>query len=234
MNNEEIIQKAEELFSSEGFTFAQLVRAIGKKKSSLLDMSETDFIQYSTLFQQIACKDELSRKDGKLLEQLSASLLFNGTNQLFECIRNARTSTNEIDILVRWSDAARMADLPSAFPIFKDSFLCECKHYDKKVDVTYVGKFANLLQVSNKALGILFTIHGVTARSSWSDAVGLIKKIALRQKIYIITFDLEDYRTIYKRQENFFSLASKKYEALSTDINYEKYLSCHELEEHFS
>lgn len=49
-----------------------------------------------------------------------------------------QNSTNEIDLLIRWTESARFSGISGAFPCFNESFLCECKNYKGKVGVTYV------------------------------------------------------------------------------------------------
>ena len=39
-----------------------------------------------------------------------------------------------------------------------DTFLGECKNYDKAVSVTYIGKFCSLLLTTNIKIGIYFRI----------------------------------------------------------------------------
>lgn len=75
--------------------------------------------------------------------------------------------------------------------------------------------------------------YGVTGRSKWSDAEGLIKKFALREKRYIITLNRDDLQMIYDRKMHLFSLLNEKYLALKNDISFEKLIYPHELESEF-
>lgn len=72
---------------------------------------------------------------------------------------------------------------------------------------------------------------GITARSAWSDSKGLIKKIALKEDIYIIIIDKYDLEKIYKQESNIFSLLHDKYIGLKNEIDYSKYIQTHEAEE---
>lgn len=176
------------------------------------------------------CKDK--QKKGKLLEDLTKELFINQCENLFTCIKNCRTSTNEIDLLIEWSENARNLLINLVYKFFGDSFICECKNYNKAVNVTYVGKFCSLLSISNVNLGIMISWNGVTGRSKWSDAKGLIKKIGLKENIYIIVIDKNDILELCEKKKNLFTLVKDKYNALKYDIEYSKYIKLHEAEEH--
>lgn len=74
-------------------------------------------------------------------------------------------------------------------------------------------------------------MEGVTARSKWSDSVGLIKKVALKEDKYVIVLDKNDFCRIYKKEANIFSIINDKYWALKNEIDYEKYILKHDAEE---
>ena len=75
---------------------------------------------------------------------------------------------------------------------------------------------------------------GVTGRSKWSDSKGLIKKIALREKRYIVVLDKYDLKKICEKENNIFSLIYDKYTALKNEIDYDKYILKHEVEDNWS
>lgn len=124
-----------------------------------------------------------------------------------------------------------MAGINNAFSCLGDIFLCECKNYEGKVDVTYVGKFCYLLRTCNSTVGIMIVWEGITARGAWSDAKGLIKKNVLKDEKYIIVIDKEDLKRIYERKTNIFSIIYNKYIALKNEIDYDKYIVKHEAED---
>ena len=68
---------------------------------------------------------------------------------------------------------------------------------------------------------------GVTGRNKWTDAKGLIKKIALRENRYIIVLDRADLKEISEKKKSVFSLAYDKYTALKNEIDYNKYIEKH-------
>lgn len=140
------------------------------------------------------------------------------------CVRkNCRTSTNEVDILVDWSEKSRLFGLNSAYPCFGDLVLCECKNYNKSVGVTYIGKFASLLSVTKAKIGIMVSWEGITGKK-WEYGCGLIKKLALAEKREIIVIDKNDLREIRNGNSNLLNIVHKKHLALITDIDYQKYI----------
>lgn len=228
---EKRFRETEQFIQQSGYTLADLLKASSRYKSTLLMMSDEDIAKYKELYDFID-NGGLSRGDkGKKLEELSTLLFKNSVENLFDVYNNCRTSTNEIDLLIRWTETARMSGMNGAFPCFGESFLCECKNYDGAVSVTYVGKFSSLMTVTNTDFGVMISWDGVTGRSKWNDSLGLIKKIALSEKRYIVVLDKHDLRKIYNKQESVFSLVYDKYTALKNEIDYSKYIQKHEAED---
>lgn len=229
--NEAIFDRIEGLLSDNGLTVSQWLAHIGKKNSPLLNMCDTVHQEFCQLYDQIETGVDKKVK-GQKLEEL-AKLLFEN-NGLFDCRKNYRTSTNEIDLLLSWSQKARSAGVSNAFPCFGEVFLCECKNYEKKISVTYVGKFYSLMSVTQIRFGVMFSWEGITGRNEWMDSRGLVKKIALRDKVHIITIDKDDLKLIYEKKQNICSLLLGKLEALDCDINFQQYISDHEAKTVFS
>lgn len=169
---------------------------------------------------------------GKLLEKMAGLLFFDG-NALFNKAINCRTVTNEIDILVNWNKIALQLGLNKAYTYMGDSFLCECKNYSNPVDVTYIGKFYSLMKTCNVKFGILFSRDGMSGTNIWINGKGLARKIALRENIYIIDISFKDFERIYKRETNILGIIDDKFISMKNDIEYENYLSTHEMEEQF-
>lgn len=111
--------------------------------------------------------------------------------------------------------------------------LCECKNYSKNLGVTYVGKFAYLLRLSDFKIGIIFTLKGLTGQSKWRDSKGLIRKIALKEGLYILDFTIEDYKRIKENGAIFLDMVESKYFALKNDIEYDSFIIKHEAEEQY-
>lgn len=232
MKDENTIVKDTELFLDErGMNLSQLVITLGKHNSTVLQLDDEHHQAYCKIYTKIEKKNYKDKDKGKLLEELTYILFHNGYPGLLECRRNCRTSTNEIDLLINWTEEARMAGINNAFSCLGDIFLCECKNYEGKVDVTYVGKFCYLLRVCNSTVGIMIAWEGITARGSWSDAKGLIKKNVLKDEKYIIVIDKQDLKRIYERKTNIFSIIYDKYISLKNEIDYDKYIVKHEAED---
>jgi hypothetical protein len=224
-----IVQNIENLLADHGMTVAQVINHLGRKNSTVLNLSEEKQKEFCSIYDQID-RDLLNKREkGRKLEQLVAILF--GEESLFDCRQNYRTSTNEIDLLLSWSKKAREAGVANAFPCFGESFICECKNYESKMKVTYVGKFYSLLAVTKMKFGLIVAWEGITGRSEWADSKGLIKKIALKDDIFIVSLDKHDLKQIYNQSKNVYSILMDKFDALKSDISYEKFVFPHEAEE---
>lgn len=232
-NELEIEKKSEEFLKDIGMTLSEWLLTMGKYNSHILQLDDASYKKFAELYEKMINKDFKQCDKGKLLEDLSALLLYQGYQDIFECRRNLRTSSNEIDLHLCWTEAARMAGIDRAFSFLGESFLCECKNYKKSVDVTYVGKFFSLLHVARCKIGIMIAWNGIAGRSKWSDASGLIRKIALRDNTYIIPIEKNDFKAIYEKKSNIFSIIRDKYIALQNEIDYSVYVQSHELEATF-
>ena len=231
MNSEEKqLKNAERLLEQAGYTVPQLIQAFGKYNSKMLMLGDADYSKFAMTYEQLKQSDLDKTEKGKRLEELATILFEKSVTNIFDVYRNCRTSTNEIDILLRWSEHARMSAINTAFPCFGESFLCECKNYNGKVDVTYVVKFCSLMLVTGTNLGIMVSWDGVTGRGSWSDSKGLIKKIALKENKYIVVIDKNDLCRIYNKEASIFSMIYDKYLALQTEVDYSKYILKHDAE----
>lgn len=228
---EKRFRDAENLLNQSGYTLAEFLRDSSRYKSTLLMLPDDELRAYQKLYADIATGGLSKGEKGKKLEELSTILFQKSAGSLLDVYRNCRTSTNEIDLLIRWTERARLSGVQAAFPCFGDSFLCECKNYDGPVNVTYVGKFSSLMSAANTNFGIMILWEGITGRNKWSDSQGLIKKIALREKRYIIVLDKDDLEKIYKKEESVFSVIYDKYIALKNEIDYRQYIDRHEAED---
>ena len=223
-----IVQDIENLLADHGMTVAQFINQLGRKNSTVLNLPEEKQKEFCSLYDQIDSNLLNKNEKGKKLEQLVAILF--GEDSLFDCRQNYRTSTNEIDLLLSWSKKAREAGVANAFPCFGESFICECKNYESKLKVTYVGKFYSLLAVTKMKFGLVVAWEGITGRSEWDASKGLIKKIALGDNTFIVSLDKHDLKQIYNKSQNVYSILMDKFDALKSDISYEKFISPHEAE----
>lgn len=228
---EKQFRDVEQLLHQSGYTLTELMLASSRYNSSLLMVSDEDNEKCKVLYSEIQ-KGGLSRgQKGQKLEELTSILFEKSVENLFDVYRNCRTSTNEIDLLIRWTENARLSGINNAFPCFGELFLVECKNYDGPVKVTFVGKFCSLMSVTNTTFGIMVSWDGVSGRTKWNDSKGLIKKIALHENKYIIVIDKNDLKQICDRKKNLFSLIYDKYMALKEEIDYETYIDKHEAED---
>ena len=211
---EKRFRDAENLLNQSGYTLAEFLRDSSRYKSTLLMLPDDELRAYQKLYADIATGGLSKGEKGKKLEELSTILFQKSAGSLLDVYRNCRLS-----------------GVQAAFPCFGDSFLCECKNYDGPVNVTYVGKFSSLMSAANTNFGIMISWEGITGRNKWSDSQGLIKKIALREKRYIIVLDKDDLEKIYKKEESVFSVIYDKYIALKNEIDYRQYIDRHEAED---
>lgn len=231
MNQEEKFNNAAQLLEQAGYTLSDLMRDASKYNSNLLQMKDDDLAECKRLYSEID-KGRLSKDEkGKKLEELSTLLFEKSVANLLRVYKNCRTSTNEIDLLVKWTDQANLSGINQSFQFLGDSFLCECKNYVGAVNVTYVGKFCSLMLVTDTDFGVMISWDGITGRGKWSDSKGLIKKFALSTKKYIIVLEKTDIKQICEKKKNLFSLMHDKYIALKDDIDYQKYIAAHDAEQ---
>lgn len=230
----EKLNEIEDLLTSAGYTLSDMVKLFGQHNSKMLMLDSLNYTKFAELYEKLEKGRLTKREKGKLLEDITALLFEKSVANFFEVFRNCRTSTNEIDLLIRWTDNARLSNIHTSFPCFGESFLCECKNYNEKVTVTYVGKFCSLLLVTGSNLGVMVSWKGVTSRGSWSDSAGLIKKIALKEDKYIIVIDKNDLKRIYNKEASIFSIIYEKYIALKNEVDYGKYILKHEAEQYLT
>ncbi len=202
----------------------------------ICEMSPKKKQEYANLlnyFEETHQNKNTSKADkGKSLEDIVTFLLQN-TGDLFRVDRNLRTSTNEIDQLLTLSPKGKILCQYGLIDRKLEHFLSECKNYNTRVGVTYVGKFCSLLITSQTLLGILFSYHGITG-SGWNDGAGLIKKFYLHkeqqnERYCILDFNIKDFKKIAKG-ENILQLMSEKLLSLQLDTDYSTYLSKHPAE----
>lgn len=198
---------------------------------SFLSMSADTKSKFDEYFDGLLKKYRTAKEKGNILENLASCLMFSEKN-VFSLMRNARTSSNEIDLLVTLSDRGKVV-VPKLYSFLGEKFLCECKNYNRTLGVTYVGKFYSLLKASDSKVGILFTIKGVTGKGDWKDSKAFIHKVALKEDISILVFELNDYKRIKEDNILFLDLVEEKYQSLMNDISYDQYIAAHDLEEKF-
>lgn len=162
------------------------------------------------------------------LEKISFFLLKNAS--IFDVYGNVRTSTNELDQLVRINEKGKLLKSRGLIDSRLEHFIGECKNYKSKVSVTYVGKLCSLLITTQNKIGILFSYKGISG-VNWDNAVGLIKKFYLskensKERFCIIDFNINDFISI-REGNNILQIISDKITALQNDTNYMRFITPH-------
>lgn len=227
---EELNRIADDM-SNHGLLLSDLLQILTETNSPSLGMSDEAFANFASLYDQLDSGNYSYGEKGKILEDLIAILFDKGYPTLFDIRQNMLTSSNEIDILINWSKSATQSGIQLLDEGMGSYFLVECKNYKNKVGVTYLGKFFSLMCYTHTKLGIFVSWNGITGSDNcWKDAVGLVKKLALGEKKYILVLNKDDLKKIRQKKTNVFTLLEHKYLALKTDISYKKLIKKHELE----
>src|SRR5699024_11806213 len=98
--------------------------------------------------------------------------------------------------------------------------------HNKKIDVTWIGKFINLTKLGDFNFGIMFSFHGLTGKDTWNYASGLTKKFYLKEGLLIIDINYEDLKTI-SLNKNILDIIDEKITNIEHDINLSSYLKTH-------
>ncbi len=211
-------------------------RSIGTELSfkKICEYNDLEKQEYNRLLDDFKKKNSSKcsmKEKGDSLENIASFVLKSGN--IFEVYKNVRTSTNELDQLVKTTVNGSILCSNGILDSRLSNFIGECKNYSKGVSVTYVGKVCSLLQTMNIKICILFSYKGITG-SGWKDASGLVKKFYMskenqNEKYCIIDFNISDFESI-KSGNNFLKIIEDKIMALKIDTDYTTFLSNHEAE----
>lgn len=220
--------------NTRGMTLLELAKEMNeefslKEISKLTDDQMKEYTDRLEYFKRINSSKSSTEEKRASLEDL-VSFLLGVYDNYFHLIPGVRTGTNEIDQVITSKNSIKVMIANNLLDPRFNNFLCECKNYSKKVDVTYVGKFASLLLTTSKQLGILFSYKGVTG-TNWQDASGLIKKFYLckektESRFCILDFNIVDFELV-KDGYPFFQLLHDKMLALEMDTSITKLISKH-------
>ena len=197
------------------------------KELTLRGKKLEEYIKKLNKFKDENGSNSKSSIKGGALEELVV-FLAESTN-FFEVFPNLRTHTNEIDLLLRTKIGAK--ELFRQFLSIDTDILFECKNYNKKVSVTWIGKFHSLLRNQGCKFGVIFSYEGFTG-SDWKDATGLVKKIFLKDDILILDFNINDFEKLISG-DNFLKLLCDKMDSIKHDTihDIDHYFKKHELED---
>lgn len=219
-SDEEKVEFAYDILKEFNITDPLLLKKVLSKKS---EFKTTKFIElYNTFIKMHLKPDEFkgvkTKTKGDVLEEI-VKITTIDTN-VFSLFANITNGTNEYDIIITPSELARISF--NSYPdIIFQPIICECKNYQTKVDVTWIGKLYMLLSTSKIKIGIIFSYEGLTG-SEWNGAKGLIKKIFLKDEIAIINISKTDLDEIYKG-EVLYNIIEKKYNEFLVMSNLEKH-----------
>lgn len=176
--------------------------------------------------------DNVHIEKGKALEDL-VSYLMKISGDIFYVDRNLRTSTNEIDQIFSLKPKGKILLSYRLINDKLETFLGECKNYNKAVDVTYIGKFCSLLLTNQVKLGILFSYNGISGEN-WSNGSGLVKKFYLSKeriedRYCIIDFSIKEFESILNGK-NILQIIDEQLKSLQFDTDYTRHLSKHPAE----
>lgn len=213
-----------------------MFKSLGNKYSfqKICEFTEEEKEEYNQLLEQLKKTNSStasSSEKGKSLEKIATFILKSGN--LFDIYNNLRTSTNELDQLVKSNVNGKILCHNGIIDNRLKNFIAECKNYKESVSVTYVGKICSLLSTTQNKICILFSFYGISGKN-WEDASGLVKKFYLsvekpEERFCIIDFNIKDFENI-QNGSNFLQIIEDKILALQNDTSYSHLLSSHELE----
>ncbi|WP_106769085.1 acetylglutamate semialdehyde dehydrogenase [Paenibacillus faecalis] len=199
-----------------------------KRFREITRLDEKDEHEYKVLLEKLITLHEGSGKastadKGRALENLVTFLL--EKSSIFDVYDNIRNTTNEIDQLLELNHIGKR--LKDFITLPGEMFLSECKNYNKKISVTWVGKFYTLLASNQSKIGLLFSYYGLSG-SNWSSATGLTRKIfllkeKLEDRTYIIDININDFKAI-EQGESLLEIIDLKMKALRIQTNFDKFL----------
>lgn len=230
--------------NNEGLTakqyFLQMFDSDEKRFREITRLDAHEMIEYDKLLAHLKLVHDENEQDkydtnekGKALEDIVSFLLEHSS--IFKLHRNIRSSTNEIDQLLILNSKGLGFQKAGLLNLYGEHFLSECKNYQEKIGVTWIGKFFSLLQVTNARIGLLFSYHGLAGRHAWHSSLGLVKKFFLlkermEDRTYILDFNIKDFDKI-AQGHGLLELIDAKIKALKFDTDFSRYISKHPAEE---
>lgn len=201
------------------------------KYEKICEFSQEQKEEYELLlddFIKINSSNYTTKEKGEVLEKIASFVL--ETSNIFDIYDNIRTTTNELDQLVRLNVKGKLLNSRGLIDSRLSGFIGECKNYNSKVSVTYVGKICSLMSTTQNKICILFSYHGITG-NNWTSSSGLIRKFylskeKLEERYCIIDFNIKDFESI-RDGNNFLQIVHDKIMSLQNDTDYTKLLKPH-------
>lgn len=201
------------------------------KYEKICEISQEQKKEYELLlddFIKINSSDRTTKEKGDVLEKIANFVL--KTSNIFDIYDNIRTATNELDQLVRLNVKGKLLNSKGLIDSRLSNFIGECKNYNSKISVTYVGKICSLMSTTQNKICVLFSYHGITG-NNWISSSGLIRKFYLskerpEERYCIIDFNIKDFESI-RDGNNFLQIVHDKIISLQNDTDYTKLLKPH-------
>lgn len=172
-------------------------------------------------------KGKLSFEKGLLLEELAKKIL--NVRNIFSVKERVVCDSNEIDLLLQ--PATNNSFYSSLLPEYlkKDS-LVECKNHKKPIDVTLLGKFYSLMRYKKVKFGFMVSNKSLTGQAPWEDALGLTKKLYLRDDTIIINITIDMIKKILFDDISVISIIKQQVDQIIYHTNFDELITNHPAE----
>ena len=137
-----------------------MFKIVGNEYSykKICEFNDEEIKEYNKLlkeFKNTNSSNSTTNEKGRALENLATYTI--KTTHVFDVYKNIRTTTNELDQLVKITDNNRLLIGLKIIDERLANFIGECKNYQDKIPVTYVGKICSLLTTTQNKICILFS-----------------------------------------------------------------------------
>ena len=109
--------------------------------------------------------------------------------------------------------------------------LVECKNHKDPIDVTLIGKFYSLLRYKTVKFGFMISNKELTGNNHWEDAVGLTKKLYLRDDTIIINITMAMIKELLESDGNIIDLIKSKVNEILYHTTFDSNICKHPAEE---
>lgn len=209
---------------------------------SLIELLDSKIYRYEDMINFSSDEFEVYKRHLDYFEKTNSSAAFNNKDKadalenlvtyliektnIFEVYKNVPTTSNEIDLFVRLNQRGKILLSQGLIDELYLNFICECKNYNQKIDVTWIGKFIMLTKLGNFNFGIMFSYHGLTGKNTWDNAFGLTRKFYLKENLLVIDVDHKDLIKI-STDKNLLEIIKDKTTQIKHDIDLTPYLTEH-------
>lgn len=156
-----------------------------------------------------------NKEKGDLLENLM-KLVFSRFCNVTKFDRSI-TADNEIDLNINFNELLS----PTFLQKINSNLICECKNMvSSSINVGTVTKLAELCSHNMAGMGMFVSLRGIGGRG-WRYGEGKRRKLFLSEKIPIISFTIEEIKSLSSPEMNFYSLIKKKHRQLVDEVDYD-------------